>query len=392
MKWWDSRRVIIFGAFAPKNAPKMNLAKVIHAGWSNRDSPNLSLLDAAQIDAKDSILLAAELKAIEKGSSIAFGQGPSFQEKRARSHYQEVARAVEFGKDIVSLSDFQIDPNSAHRPPTAKKTKQCSRKDTKKKTEQRSSQNPSTSTQDFLTPPTQQPSTSSPLPVTQQQTETINVTDKQDQSQLNQISVASSTRGLPQFGTVPIADPSGRLSAPGPSNQYLLPGPSHFQQQQQVLFSSTLDNLQTSTAATHNPDISHQPLSQRQPEGIHTHYGLATPCVSKQARSGGSWHSGHSPYRYELVELPSKVRKCYGCGVEFSEKFRQPPYNFVVKHVDRRLVRRDERTGQFHYSADIARKNPVFDGNVYLSMVTYQTLDARQYHVISTSNVNVLLV
>ena len=52
--------------FAPKNAPKMNLAKVIHTGWRNRDSPNLSLLDAAQIDVKDSILLAAELKAIEK--------------------------------------------------------------------------------------------------------------------------------------------------------------------------------------------------------------------------------------------------------------------------------------------------------------------------------------
>ena len=90
--------------------------------------------------------------------------------------------------------------------------------------------------------------------------------------------------------------------------------------------------------------------------------------------------------------------------MEFSEKFRQPPYNFVVKHVDRRLVRRNERTGQFHCSADfsntyyhldsnhIARKNPVFDGNVYLSMATYQTLDARQYHVISTSKVNVAFV
>ena len=103
IKWWDSRRVFIFSAFAPKNAPKMNLAEVIHAGWSNRDSPNLSLLDAAQIDAKDSVLLATELKAIEKGSSVAFGQGPSFQQKKARSHHQELARAVQLGKDIVSL-------------------------------------------------------------------------------------------------------------------------------------------------------------------------------------------------------------------------------------------------------------------------------------------------
>ena len=98
-----------------------------------RDSPNLSLLDAAQIDAKDSILLAAELKAIEKGSSIAFGQGPSFPGKDTRSHHQELARAVQYGKDIVPLSDFQVDPNSGHHPPAAKKTKQYNKKDTKKK-------------------------------------------------------------------------------------------------------------------------------------------------------------------------------------------------------------------------------------------------------------------
>ena len=30
--------------------------------------------------------------------------------------------------------------------------------------------------------------------------------------------------------------------------------------------------------------------------------------------------------RFELVELPSKLKKCCGCGLEFSEKFRQPPY------------------------------------------------------------------
>lgn len=76
----------------------------------------------------------------------------------------------------------------------------------------------------------------------------------------------------------------------------------------------------------------------------------------------------------------------------------------MVKHVDCRLVRRDEKTGQFHYSADfsntyyhldsnhIARKNPVFDRNVYLSISTYQAPDAGQHHVISTSNVNIVLI
>lgn len=70
---------------------------------------------------KSSTLLAAESKAIEKGSSIAFRQGPSLQQKKARSHHQELARVVQLGKDIVSLSNFQIDPNSGHRPPLVKK-------------------------------------------------------------------------------------------------------------------------------------------------------------------------------------------------------------------------------------------------------------------------------
>jgi len=95
IKLWDSLRELIFSAFAP-NAPKMNLADIIDAGWSNSDSPNLSLLNAAQINVKVSILLAAELRAIEKGSSIAFEQGPSFQQKKARSHHQEIVRAVQF--------------------------------------------------------------------------------------------------------------------------------------------------------------------------------------------------------------------------------------------------------------------------------------------------------
>lgn len=47
----------------------MNLAEVVHAGWANRDNRNLSLLDVAQVDVKDSVLLKAELKAIEQETS-----------------------------------------------------------------------------------------------------------------------------------------------------------------------------------------------------------------------------------------------------------------------------------------------------------------------------------
>ena len=71
----------------------------------------------------------------------------------------------------------------------------------------------------------------------------------------------------------------------------------------------------------------------------------------------------------------------------FAEKFRQTPYNIVVKHVDRRVVRRDDNTGALVYSTDftstyyhpnpahIRRKNPVFVGRVLIDFGTYQSLD-----------------
>ena len=66
--WWDHRRTFIFRAFNPSYAPKMNLAEVVHASWAHRDRPNMSLLDVAQADTRDSILLEAQLDAFENGS------------------------------------------------------------------------------------------------------------------------------------------------------------------------------------------------------------------------------------------------------------------------------------------------------------------------------------
>ena len=64
--WWHSRRQFIFRAFSPNEAaPRMNQAEVIHASWSHRDRSNLSLLDAAQADVRDSVMLEAELKAFK---------------------------------------------------------------------------------------------------------------------------------------------------------------------------------------------------------------------------------------------------------------------------------------------------------------------------------------
>ena len=60
------------------------------------------------------------------------------------------------------------------------------------------------------------------------------------------------------------------------------------------------------------------------------------------------------------------------------------PHNIIVRHCDRRLMRRDKRTGQFQYSADysktyyhfdvshIRRKNPLYDVKVYIDFVRYK--------------------
>ena len=97
------------------------------------------------------------------------------------------------------------------------------------------------------------------------------------------------------------------------------------------------------------------------------------------------WHSGFSPYQYTLCELPPAVKKCYGCGEEFSQNYRLPPNNVIVKHVDGRLRGRDEK-GQLVYSPDftntyyhsisshIGRKNPVFGGSVQVDRTFYERL------------------
>ena len=88
--------------------------------------------------------------------------------------------------------------------------------------------------------------------------------------------------------------------------------------------------------------------------------------------------------------------ECYGCGENFSEKFRQPPHNIVVKHFDRRVVRRDEITGILVHSTDFAntyyhpsaahikRKNPLFDGRVNIALSYYHSLNEGQREVLDT--------
>ena len=118
--WWHSRRQFIFRAFSPNEAaPRMNQAEFIHASWSHRDRSNLSLLDAAQADVRDSVMLEAELKAFKLGNTKG-GSGPSYGERRKKSHQQEISRATQLGKEMSKLRGNLVDPSSGHRPPQEK--------------------------------------------------------------------------------------------------------------------------------------------------------------------------------------------------------------------------------------------------------------------------------
>ena len=117
--------------------------------------------------------------------------------------------------------------------------------------------------------------------------------------------------------------------------------------------------------------------------------------------AAGAWHSGLSPHLYHLVALPSNVKKCYGCGNCFADRFRQSPYNVVVKHIDRRVMRRDQATGALVYSPDytntyyhpsfahIQRKNPMFDGQVFIESAVYRALGVNQIEVLKQYDLNI---
>ena len=104
----------------------------------------------------------------------------------------------------------------------------------------------------------------------------------------------------------------------------------------------------------------------------------------------------HTPYK--LIVLPNNVRVCYGCGSLLKAEERSSPNNVVIRHFDRRFIRRDESTGQpvffvdfknTYYHLDVShvrRKNPYFDGKVTVSIEQYHSFDSAQNARISSSS------
>ena len=120
LKWWDDRREFIFRAFTPSDAPNMNQAEVVHASWANRDRSNLSMLEAAHADTRDSVLLEAQLKQYREGVSSG-GTGPSFAQ---RNYRRELDQAERYGREINEIGiGNTVDGNSGHRPPERRKKK-----------------------------------------------------------------------------------------------------------------------------------------------------------------------------------------------------------------------------------------------------------------------------
>ena len=69
------------------------------------------------------------------------------------------------------------------------------------------------------------------------------------------------------------------------------------------------------------------------------------PALPQQAPAP-SWNAGMSPNAYEVVVTPTRVQRYYGCGNDFSPKYKTLPTNIIIKHVDTRVTRRNKQTGK----------------------------------------------
>ncbi|CAB3994344.1 Angiopoietin-1 receptor [Paramuricea clavata] len=120
--WWDKRRNLISPAYLHvRGGSKMNQAEAIHTSWVKRDRMNLSLLDAAQADVRDNVLLEVDYKAFQNGSGKG-GKGPSIQTQTMRDNAIQMNRARNLGlelirEDIADTDRIRVSEHSASSNP-----------------------------------------------------------------------------------------------------------------------------------------------------------------------------------------------------------------------------------------------------------------------------------
>lgn len=282
ISWWYDRRGFIFRAFAPKDAPQMNQAEVVHVSWTHQDPPNMSLLDVCMADVRDTVVIEMELEGIKNGTCKAGTRGPSYAELQKRRHDREVQKAKRAGKEMFKNTDGHlIDPKSSYQPKSRKATT------TKKGASQ------------------SQPCIPQSAAVQNQRNYSVLCTPSSHHTYQNVLP--------PSVLQIPCPTVSQSTL---PSNPY-----SHIQPMQMVfdlqpsLPPCTLMNssqLHQSAPSSNPPQLSGATF-------VTPHAAMSTAASCPTAST--QWQPWMSPYSYEIVLLPTKVKKCYGCGSDFVEKY-----------------------------------------------------------------------
>ena len=104
LKWWDNRKELIFRAFKPMNAPRMNQAEVIHASWELRNVVGLTLMESTEFDVRN-FLLTEELMQRIPLTKTNPGQGISLGEMRERNAQMEEDVSRRKGEEFIRCNN-----------------------------------------------------------------------------------------------------------------------------------------------------------------------------------------------------------------------------------------------------------------------------------------------
>ena len=362
----------------------------MHASWTHRDPPSMSLLDVCMADVRDTVVIEMELEGIKKGTCKVGTRGPSYAELQRRRHDREVQKAKRAGKEMFKNTDGHlIDPKSSYQPKNRKTSS------SKKKASQIQSQPGS-----HQSAPSHNPCPSDPATLqgcfTFGSSLSVPCPPASQNSYPNVIHPTVSRYPYPTISQSSVPqNPSPTVSkSADPQNPYPQMQPS------QLAFGPQPSPVPCSAQnrPQHPPPSSSSIHPFSSPTFVSPH--TAVPMASQWPAASTQWQPWMSPYEYEVVLLPRIVQKCYGCGSNFVDKYRSSPYNLVIKHMDRRIAGKDS-FGQLRYSVDfnntyyhpsmahIQKKNPIFDGNVCISRSLYDSLDHDQHQVLDALQLTV---
>ena len=124
-EWWYARRMHIFSAFKPADAPTTNLAEIGHSKMTSVGRQYMTLLETAKQDIATAIRQESELKQFSSGLSKG-GKAPSLQQRQAKKYRADIRRAAVFGEEVCEGITEQQQPSvyvpkrGKHRPPENK--------------------------------------------------------------------------------------------------------------------------------------------------------------------------------------------------------------------------------------------------------------------------------